>query len=156
MDVEPTGCGRATASAGGGAELAAPAAVDILRSVADRGQWGHSDREALAAACHCAAGSEAEKMFSTEKLDSLLGWWSRSEEFGERYLAALRAYQDAFFAEEERRIAPALRQALARAQDLAERLGLLDLLEELSTACALRTRQRSPSWSWRHPIGARP
>jgi DNA-binding transcriptional ArsR family regulator len=72
------------------------------------------------------------KALTSEELAIILGWWARVEEFGERYLEALRAYQEAFFAEEERRIRPALRDALARAQESAERLELPDLLEELS------------------------
>ena len=114
-----------------GSDWLPPTVVDILRGVADRGRWEDSDREALAVA-YRDAGSGAETMCSAKRLDSLLDWWARSEEFGKRYLAALRAYQDAFFAEEERRIAPALHQGLARAQELAARLDLLDLLEELS------------------------
>jgi DNA-binding transcriptional ArsR family regulator len=49
----------------------------------------------------------------------MLTWWSRPDEFGERYLAALQSYQQVFFAEEERRICPALQEAQARAQQLA-------------------------------------
>ena len=47
-------------------------------------------------------------------------------------MSALRAYYEVFFAEEERRIRPALQAALARAQELAARQPLPDLLEDLS------------------------
>ena len=61
-----------------------------------------------------------------------LKWWAESAEFGERYLAALREYQQVFFAEDEKRIQPALQLALTQAQELAIHLPLTELLEELS------------------------
>jgi len=59
-------------------------------------------------------------------------------EFGERYLEALRAYQEVFFAEEEKRIRPASQETLAWAQELAGRLALPDLLEELPHFSSLK------------------
>jgi DNA-binding transcriptional ArsR family regulator len=61
-----------------------------------------------------------------------LALWAKAEEFGERYLEALRAFWDVFFAEEEERIAPALQRAVDRSQELAELLTLPQLLEQLS------------------------
>ena len=95
----------------------------VLHGVAARGAWDETDRAALEA---------KHKDASPSHVRDTLEWWSRAEEFGERYLGALEAYQEAFFAEEERRIRPALQKALARAQELAARLELVDLLEELS------------------------
>ena len=62
----------------------------------------------------------------------ILDWWTRPEEFGERYLEALSAYQDVFFREENKRIRPALQTALALAKERSMQLGLTDLLEELT------------------------
>jgi DNA-binding transcriptional ArsR family regulator len=107
----------------------------MLRAVEARGFWGEMDREVLQAAYRCKDASEAAP--STEEQTAILDWWARGEEFGERYLEALRAYQGVFFAEEERRIRPALQQALSRAQELAQRLALPDLLEELSEGLRL-------------------
>jgi len=101
----------------------------VLGEVGARGTWDEGDREELRAAYQC---SEQEKPPSAKELASILRWWARAEEFGERYLEALRAYQEVFFAEEEKRIRPALQDALARAQDLAGRMELPMLLEELS------------------------
>ena len=103
--------------------------VETLRRVAARGAWDERDQEILKAmpVCH-----EEKSSHSPEELVQILDWWSRPEEFGERYLAALYAYQEAFFAEEESRIRPALQEALSRAQELADRLALADTLEELS------------------------
>ena len=102
---------------------------EILKEVAARGRWDKGDREALQAASWC---QESRKGLSSEELDNLLGWWARPGEFGDRYLEALHAYYEVFFAEEERRIRPVLEEALSEAQDLAGDLALPDLLEELS------------------------
>jgi len=104
--------------------------TDILKGVAARGAWDEKDREVLQAAYEREKKKKSPP--SPKELADILGWWARAEEFGERYLEALRAYQEVFFAEEEKRIRPALQEALARAQELAERLALPDLLEELS------------------------
>ncbi len=106
----------------------APAVADLLQAVAERGSWGEADREALRAGLQCEGG----KRCTPENLAVVLDWWAQTAEFGERYLAALQAYQDAFFAEEEKRIRPALESALAQARELAQTLALPDLLEELS------------------------
>jgi DNA-binding transcriptional ArsR family regulator len=102
----------------------------VLKAVAACGSWDEGDREALRAVYRCR--DEKEQAPSLGELANILGWWIRAEDFGVRYLEALQAYQDVFFAEEERRIRPALQQALLQAQELAERLALPDLLEELS------------------------
>jgi DNA-binding transcriptional ArsR family regulator len=107
--------------------------AERLQEVAARQTWGDQERQALTDAYHQATkGDEAIKMPSAEKLEIILNAWATAEEFGEQFLRALRAYHELFFAEEERRIRPALEQALARAQELAAGLDLSDLLEELS------------------------
>jgi DNA-binding transcriptional ArsR family regulator len=73
-----------------------------------------------------------------------LDLWAHAEDLGERYVDALRVYQEAFFAEEERRIRPALEEALSRAQALAAHLELLDLLEELSQGLRFDERPGAP------------
>lgn len=69
---------------------------------------------------------------SSDEMVTALNWWSRSEEFGERFLTALQAYVAVFFAEEERRIQPYLLQALARGQELATQMDFPHLMVELS------------------------
>jgi DNA-binding transcriptional ArsR family regulator len=108
--------------------------VTMLKRVAARGTWDDQDRDALCAAYAC---GQEKKSPSAAEIATILGWWARAEEFGERYLEAVRDYQDVFFAEEERRIRPALEAALRRGQDLAQRLALPDLLEELSQGVRL-------------------
>jgi DNA-binding transcriptional ArsR family regulator len=104
--------------------------AEMLEGVADRGNWDEKDLEALRAAYSCAG--EKKPPPTTEKLETILNWWSRPAEFGERYLGALRTYHDVFFAEEEKRIGPALKAAVEQAQELAKRMTLSDLVEELS------------------------
>jgi DNA-binding transcriptional ArsR family regulator len=120
-------------------------AASILKDVAARGTWDEADHEAL----HIVAGrsslhSEAREKPSARELPRILDLWAHAEDFGERYLDALRVYQEAFFAEEERRIRPALQEALSRAQELASRLELLDLLEELSQGLRFDERPGAP------------
>jgi DNA-binding transcriptional ArsR family regulator len=69
---------------------------------------------------------------SPKELKTILEWWSRPDEFGERYLDALQCYRESFFEEEERRIAPKLYQSLESARYLSEKLSVSNLLEELS------------------------
>lgn len=99
---------------------------ELLQQVAERGSWQESELQALKAFY----GSRPS--FSPKDLARLLDAWAQPVEFGERYLRALRAYREVFFAEEEKRIEPALSQALSEAQALAEQLSLSALLEELS------------------------
>ncbi len=104
-----------------------PGLEKILRNVTEKGAWDEAD---LAGVLECSK-EEKEKQ-KPELIKKLLDWFSRSEEVGEQLLGALQAYHTVFFAEEEKRIAPALREALAHAQELAARLPLPDLLAELS------------------------
>jgi DNA-binding transcriptional ArsR family regulator len=100
----------------------------MLRAVAESGRWDRADLEMLQDLFRRAG----EGRRSPEDLAGVLDWWTRPAEFGERYLAALHAYHDVFFAEEERRLRPGLRQALDRAQALAGGLALPEFLERLS------------------------
>jgi DNA-binding transcriptional ArsR family regulator len=76
----------------------------------------------------------------------MLDGWSRPAEFGEGYLAALQTYQQAFFSEEERRIAPLLQRALAEAQEKSRELSLPALLEELSRGVRFASLTDRSEW----------
>jgi DNA-binding transcriptional ArsR family regulator len=106
---------------------------EILSGVSERGAWDSSDRTAFQSAVED-MGAKTPK---SDTLITILDGWSRASEFGERYLAALRRYFEAFFAEEEVRIRPALRAALLQAQETSEQLTLPALLEELSQGLLL-------------------
>jgi DNA-binding transcriptional ArsR family regulator len=102
---------------------------EVLQNVAARQAWDDGDREVLKAHAPICGN---EHKFKPEVLAKMLDAWSQAEEFGERYLQALRAYYEVFFAEEEQRIQPALATKLAQAKDLAQRSKVEDLLDELS------------------------
>ncbi len=101
--------------------------LDILREVKSRGSWDQKDLDPLQSYY-----SSKENPPSPNQLVTTLGWWSRSEEFGVRFLEAIQAYVSVFFAEEERRIRPYLHQTLERAQLLAAKLDFPQLMVELS------------------------
>lgn len=97
----------------------------LLRVMAER-VWKPEDEEFI------------RKIFSKkhgdvkESVKRYLGWWSRPAEFGEGLLAALQAYYQAFFEEEEKRIEPILRAGMERAQGLAATMKFDELFSELS------------------------
>jgi DNA-binding transcriptional ArsR family regulator len=101
---------------------------DTLRNIAARGSWTEEEFNTYQNMMIEKEG----KSIPREKITKILDGWARAEEFGEKYPEALKIYQEVFFAEEEKRIRPVLKDALARAQSLAEELELPDLLEELS------------------------
>jgi DNA-binding transcriptional ArsR family regulator len=107
--------------------------AEILRGVSARGAWSEREWDALRAFYRRKSREKGEAKEPTARpLTDMLDMWAHPVEAGERILQALRTYQEVFFAEEERRIRPALEAALARAQELAQRLAVPDLLEELS------------------------
>lgn len=103
-------------------------ALEIFRRVAERGEWDEQDVSELRETYY----GEKKKKPKEKQIENILGWWSRPADFGERYLGALTAYREAFFAEEENRIRPALKKALERGQQAAQEMDVPDLLEELS------------------------
>jgi hypothetical protein len=109
--------------------------ADLLQAVAARGHWREEDRRALRTAHLCSP--KVDQPLSPEDIVTILDHWSDPGEFGQRYLPALRSYQEVFFAEEEARIVPALREAVGRAQALAAQMALPELVEELSQGLRL-------------------
>ena len=73
-----------------------------------------------------------ERKANPKYLESLYHVWSDPKAFGDKYLAALKTYVDVFFAEEERRILPALKQSLNYAQMRSGSVTVPKLLEELT------------------------
>lgn len=103
----------------------------VLLEVSDRGAWDDSDLEKLRSL------TKSKKGHSKKDMTTVLDWWSRPDEFGERYLKALQSYYQEFFAEEERRIKPALQRSMEQAQELAETTPLPELIENLSQGVKL-------------------
>jgi DNA-binding transcriptional ArsR family regulator len=104
-----------------------PKLLEMLGNVKTRGSWNQKDLDQLQTYYPL-----KENPPSTDDLITALSWWSRAEEFGERYLEALQEYVLVFFAEEERRIRSYLHAAIDQAQQLAEQLDFPQLMLELS------------------------
>jgi DNA-binding transcriptional ArsR family regulator len=116
-------------------EMAETEYVAILNTISERGQWQEAEAQALLTLMIEEQGGNVSKKKQNlfkKYVDSLLQWWLRPEEFGELYLSALQSYYEVFFAEDEKRIRPALEEAVARAQKLAEELSIPALLEAIS------------------------
>ena len=104
-----------------------PETIQTLQGVYARRSWDDAAMDALRAAFQ-----QRGRQARPRTLVNILEWWSRPDEFGERYLAALQSYQTVFFVEEERRIRPVLEAAQAEAQRQAEQLEFPQLVELLS------------------------
>ena len=127
----------------------------VLLKTMETGQFDERDVEALYAAFR--ETREDIHAPSRKKVAAILDTWTRPVEFGERYLRALRAYFEAFFAEEERRIYPALQQAYRDAAALAETMPIAELFEELSHGISMEMVEKmdelifAPSY-WAAPL----
>lgn len=108
-----------------------PNTPPVLRQICDqtaaRGSYTVQDVEAVREAL----GQRTHPLTAVEAT-ALLNAWRNPLEFGETYLAALQAYVQGFFSEEEGRITPVTADGLLHAQVLANRLSLPQLLETLS------------------------
>jgi DNA-binding transcriptional ArsR family regulator len=101
--------------------------VEIFLNVAARGSWIAKDLEALLSAYQSSSLSPRSK-----QIEEKLRVWAEAESFGKRYLAALTAYNDVFFSEEETRITHAIQVSLKEAQAQAAQIPLESLIESLS------------------------
>jgi DNA-binding transcriptional ArsR family regulator len=129
-----------------------PELLETLKEVSAKRSWNDADLERMRA-----HHQPKEKAAHPNGLVTMLEWWSRAEEFGERYLAALQAYVTVFFSEEERRIKPYLQQALASAQEKAKQLDFPKLMVELSQGVKIAALEQAdevvfvPSY-WTTPL----
>ena len=105
-----------------------------MSGITSRGKWDESDLETLKGFYK----ENKKEPPRSKEMQTILDVWANREDFGERYYKALQSYYRAFFAEEQRRIVPALREELRRAQALAGQLALPDLIEELSKGIRLQ------------------
>jgi DNA-binding transcriptional ArsR family regulator len=105
-----------------------PELVSLLEKIAQSSSWGHEDVQAI----RKIMAKKDKARYSEEKIRQFLNWWMRPDELGEGFLNALNAYHQAFFEQEERRVAPVLQAGLERAQKLAKNMNTLQLLTELS------------------------
>lgn len=103
-------------------------ARELLLEVASRGSWDSDDQQRLREVFQEYEDISLKK----KKLNRTLELWSEPERVGEQLLSGLKAFHNVFFAEEEARIVPVLRDAVARAQKMITRLPLSELLDELA------------------------
>lgn len=103
-------------------------AIQRLLQISERRAWDEADFKAISPVL-C---KEEKAGRSPEAVKKFLDWWAQPEVFGETYLAALQAYQQVFFADEEKRVAPILQAGLEQARELAQTLSFTDLLAELT------------------------
>ena len=101
--------------------------TQTLKRVYSRRAWDDAALDIL-----CEAYQQRGRPVRPRMVVNILEWWSRPDEFGERYLAALQSYQAVFFYEEERRIRPVLEAAREEAQKRVENLDFPQLVEVLS------------------------
>lgn len=87
---------------------------------------------------------KGKKDFDLESFKRYLDWWTRPDEFGDGFLAALQSYHTAFFSDEEKRIAPVMKAGLERAQELSKTMSVSDLITELSQGIRLEEEEFTP------------
>lgn len=100
----------------------------ILLRIAQQRSWNESDLDEFSNLIN----KEHKKHPEKETISHFLDLWSKPDELGDNYLAALQAYQHAFFEEEEKRIGPVLKEQLEIAKQLAKKMSVPELLVELS------------------------
>jgi DNA-binding transcriptional ArsR family regulator len=104
-----------------------PEVVDCLQRIARQSTWSEEDLEIVRQGYHFGA-----QVMPHEAIVRLCAAWATAAVFGEQLLAAFQAYFQAFFAEDEGRIRPALETGLKLAQEKAGMVPLSGLLDELS------------------------
>ncbi len=112
---------------------------EILLRVAAKGKWIPEDIEFF-----LKLFGKKHNGLKKEGLEQAFNWWSRPAELGEGFLSAIQSYYQAFFEEEEKRVAPILKAGLERAQALSTTLNIDDLFVELSQGIQLSDEFRSP------------
>ncbi len=100
---------------------------ESLLRIAHTGEWKSEDADFFTKMW----GKKSHSM-KKDAVERALDRWSRPEELGEGFLSALQAYYQAFFEEEERRVAPILKAGLERAQSLSSTMTPDELFVELS------------------------
>ena len=105
----------------------APEAQETLIHIYEKGSATAKEKELLGRTL-----THRNLNFKPSELDRLIKAWIDLDKSSEQILAALQEYYEAFFADEETRIRPVLQAGLEQAQELAGRVSLPALVEELS------------------------
>ncbi len=115
-------------------------ASQIYIRIVETGKWSEKDVRFF-----MDVWNKKGKNYKKEQVERYLDWCSKPEELGEGFVNALQYYYQSFFEEEEKRVAPVLKDALARAQALAKKLEIPDLLRELSQGVRLDDEFNTPN-----------
>lgn len=115
---------------------------ETLLRIADSRVWAAEDADFFMKILGKKSGSSLKR----ESLERILNWWSRPDEMGEGILSALQSYYQAFFEEEEKRIAPVLKAGLEHAKELSTSLPVEELFVELSQGVQLGDEFRAPNF----------
>ena len=102
--------------------------VSRLSRIAEKHTWDEEDYQVLIPGL-CKDDKPGQ---NPDALKKFLDWWAQPEKFGELYLAALQAFYQVFFVEDEKRIAPVLQSGLEHAQALSKTMTVQELLVVLS------------------------
>ncbi len=100
---------------------------DLVQNILSRGRWDEADLDELTSFY-----KESGKKKPQKRLVAKLNAWSQGENFSDKVLLALQTYYEVFFAEEERRILPALQARLAQVQEFVRNTSFPELFEEIS------------------------
>ncbi len=111
------------------AEGQEPCAV-LLRKVQGQGRWDEADVDQFRS---CMGPAHAKNpAYDRASVARWLDGWAAPGRFGEAYRRGLREFYEVFYREEERRILPDLERSLERARELAGRVTVAELFEQLS------------------------
>ncbi|KAA3646569.1 MAG: ArsR family transcriptional regulator [Chloroflexi bacterium] len=101
--------------------------AEFIQKVADKGSWTPADRDEV-----MEGFKKYGEKITNKKIESMLDFWIKAPSLGEPLLEALQAYQEVFFAQEEKRILPRLEEAVRQARARSQELTPKELLSELS------------------------
>lgn len=114
----------------------------FLLGIVAKGAWDEADQAQLRTLYQEMHREEGiKKKITDDDLAEMLTVWSQAEKYGIGMMEALKTYYEVFFAEEEKRIRPALEETVAEASQLAETLPLEALLNQLSQGLRLNLEE---------------
>jgi DNA-binding transcriptional ArsR family regulator len=107
---------------------------EFLLDISQKQLWTEADKERVRGLYSEMYKKEGKKKKKTpdEDIEEMLTIWSQPQKYGEGLLDVLKMYFEVFFAEEERRILPALEATVIEAKETALKLPLEELLNKLS------------------------
>jgi DNA-binding transcriptional ArsR family regulator len=111
-----------------------PDVGEIIRQIILAGKWHDDELNDVMLIYKAKYG----KSKNVKSLKTKFEHWANATTLSDEILKALQTYYEVFFADEERRIIPALQRGLIHAQELSGSYNLLELLEELSQGVRYR------------------